>query len=223
MQRWARLPQVRFLCSEMHQLIELSAVVASAIYGVLLARRHEMDFVGVFCLAFIVAFGGGTLRDVFLDRHPLFWIRESHYPVIVFAIALVTSAVGQIPKRAEKILHVPDALGLGLFSIAGASAAIDAGTSPFVASLLGAVTGTFGGVMGDVICNRVPSLFRPAPLFATCSFTGCWVYIALSAVPATHTFAAPVGIFVTVMFRLLAVRFNLRLPAHQDQKSDEAV
>ncbi|QDV66557.1 hypothetical protein Poly24_02440 [Rosistilla carotiformis] len=129
----------------MLQPIEFAAVVASAVYGVLLARRHDMDFVGVFSLAFIVAFGGGTLRDLFLDRHPLFWIQEDHYPVVVFAIALAAYGVRRIPDRTESILSIPDALGLGLFSIAGASAAIEAGTSYFIASLLGAVTGTFLG------------------------------------------------------------------------------
>ncbi len=159
-----------------------------------------------------MAFGGGTLRDLFLDRHPLFWIREHHYPVIVFVIALATSLVGRIPDRIESFLSVPDALGLGLFSIAGTNAAIDSGTSWFVASLLGAVTGTFGGVIGDVICNRVPSLFRPAPLFATCSFVGSWVFILLSAMPATRNYSAPVAILVIVTFRLAAIHFNWFLP-----------
>lgn len=192
--------------------IELAAVIASATYGVLLARRHEMDFVGVFSLAFIVAFGGGTLRDVFLDRHPLFWIREEHYPVIVFGIALVTSLLPRFPAKTESVLSVPDALGLGLFSIAGATAAIDAGTSLFNAALLGAVTGTFGGVIGDVICNRVPSLFRSAPLFATCSFAGSWLYFLLDSLAATERFAAPIAIAFIVCFRLAALRYNLHLP-----------
>ena len=196
----------------MYQIIELSAVVASATYGVLLARRHQMDFVGVFCMAFIIAFGGGTLRDLFLDRHPLFWIAEPHYPVIVFVIAIVGSLVTSVPAKFERFLSIPDALGLGLFSIAGANAAIDYGTSFFIASLMGAVTGTFGGVIGDVICNRVPSVFRPAPLFATCSFVGCWVLILLSQFGATQNVAAPVGIAIVVAMRLAAIRFNIVMP-----------
>lgn len=196
----------------MHEIIEFAAVVSSAIYGVLLARRHNMDFVGVFCLAFIVAFGGGTLRDLLLDRHPLFWIQKDHYPIVVFIISLATSLSPRLPRHTERILSIPDALGLGLFSIAGTSAAIEAGTSWFVAALLGTVTGTFGGVIGDVICNRVPSLFRPAPLFATCSFAGCWVYIMLDSVPPLRFYAAPAGILVTVVFRLAALRYKWVLP-----------
>ena len=196
----------------MYQAIELSAVVASAIYGVLLARRHNMDFVGVFCLAFAVAFGGGTLRDLFLDRHPLFWIREQHYPVIVFCIALATSVMPRFPAQTERYLSLPDALGLGLFSVAGTNAALESGTSFFIASLLGAVTGTFGGVIGDVICNRVPSLFGPAPLFATCSFVGSWIFILLSLSAATEDIAAIAAISVIVSFRLTSIRYHWYLP-----------
>ncbi len=86
----------------MYQLLELIAVIASATYGVLLARQHRMDFVGVFSVAFIVAFGGGTLRELFLDRHPMFWIREDHYAAIVFALALVASLMPKIPASTGK-------------------------------------------------------------------------------------------------------------------------
>lgn len=206
----------------MYQVIELLAVIASATYGVLLARRHQMDFVGVFCLAFIVAFGGGTLRDVFLDRHPLFWIREEHYPVIVFCLAIVTSLVPTLPDKTERFLSLPDALGLGLFSIAGANVALDAGTSYFIASLLGAVTGTFGGVIGDIICNRVPSLFRPAPLFATCSFLECWLFFLLRRFPFVEPFAAPIAIAAIVLMRLAAIRYKLALPhLGEDDPADD--
>jgi len=199
----------------MFELIELMAVVTSACYGVLLARQHRMDLVGVFSLAFIVAFGGGTLRDLFLDRNPLFWIREDHYPVIVFALAVVTSLLPRLPKSADKFLSVPDALGLGLFSVVGATAALDGGTSYFIASLLGVVTGTFGGVMGDVVCNQVPRLFGKAPLFATCSFAGCWLLFLLNYLRLKEPYAMAIAIAVIVALRLAAIRWNWRLPEHK--------
>ncbi|HCS53812.1 trimeric intracellular cation channel family protein [Rubinisphaera sp.] len=196
----------------MYQLIELIAVVSSAIYGVLLARRHGMDLVGVFSLAFMVAFGGGTLRDLFLDRHPLFWIANDHYAVIVFVLAIVTSLIPVLPEKAERWLNLPDALGLGFFSIAGALAAQEAGTSLFIASMLGVVTGTFGGVIADVICNRVPSLFRSAPLYATCSFLGCWLMFLLDACSLPENYSIPIAIAAMVLLRLVALRWDWRLP-----------
>jgi uncharacterized membrane protein YeiH len=196
----------------MLQSIEFLAVLASTIYGVLLARRNEMDFVGVFSVAFMVAFGGGTLRDLFLDRHPLFWIENSHYPLVVFAGSILTSFLRRVPKPIARLLPLVDAVGLGLFSIAGAGFAIEAGTSLFVASLLGVITGTFGGVMAEVVCNEVPSLFRTAPLYATCSFVGCWVFLGLERAALGEGIAGPVAAGTIVAFRLAALQWNLRFP-----------
>lgn len=201
----------------MVQLIELLAVISSATFGVLLARRNRLDFVGVFSLALIVAFGGGTLRDLFLDRHPLFWIKHAHYPVIVFVLALVTSFVPKLPSSVNKILYLPDALGLGLFSIVGADYALESGTSWFVAALLGVVTGTFGGVIGDVICNQVPSLFRSAPLYATCSFVGCWLYILSGLTPIGAAIRLAVAVAAIVVLRLIAIRWNIQLPEFRER------
>lgn len=206
----------------MYQLIELMAVISSGTYGVLLGRRHQMDFVGAFSLALIVAFGGGTLRDLFLDQHPLFWIREDHYPLIIFALALVTSLIPRLPDRLERLLNFPDAVGLGLFTIVGTTAAIDAGTSFFVASLLGVVTGTFGGVIGDVVCNRVPSLFGTAPLYATCSFLGCWLLFLLNALSIPETYAVPISITFIVLLRLAAIRWQWRLPQLSDEPAENS-
>ena len=113
------------------RIIEFAAVTAGALYGILLARSKGMDFVGVFSLAFIVAFGGGTLRDLFLDRHPLFWIQHEIYPITVFALALVSSFFRRLPRVLTKLLYVPDALGLGLFSVLGTQFALDYGATWF--------------------------------------------------------------------------------------------
>jgi len=205
----------------MYQFAELIAVIASAIYGAMLARQHRMDFIGVYSVSFIGAFGGGTLRDLFLDRHPLFWIENSHYPVIVFGIAIVVSIFRRAPKWFDRILVVSDALGLGLFSIIGAMAALEAGTSWFVAALFGVVTGTFGGVIGDIVCNRVPSLFSTATLYATCSFIGCWVlfFLLWSNVPDQNSVV--VSVLFIVIFRVTAIYCDWRLPEIRDDDEHE--
>lgn len=200
--------------------IELLAVIASGTFGVLLARRKGLDFVGVFTVAFITAFGGGTLRDLFLDRHPLFWIQHHHYPVLVFGLAVVTSLFRRIPRVVRRVLHVPDALGLGLFSVVGTGYALEAGTSWFVAALLGTITGTCGGVIGETVCNEVPSLFRSTPLCATCAFLGCWIYLAVQ-----HFFPAPLvavtcGAGCIVVTRLAALYWNIQLPEFAPDDED---
>ncbi|MGY8643526.1 MAG: trimeric intracellular cation channel family protein [Verrucomicrobiales bacterium] len=175
-----------------------------------------MDFIGVFSIALIVSFGGGTLRDLLLDRHPIFWIGQMHYSVIIFVLALVTSLIKKIPQRIEKWLPVPDALGMAFYSILGTGFALEAGVPWFVAVLLGVVTGTFGGVIGDVVCNRIPSLFRPnSPLYASCSFFGSWVFVLLKNMTTVgDTVATWTGVSVVVLLRLLSLRLNWRLPSH---------
>ena len=191
--------------------IELLAVISGAIFGVLLARQKQMDFVGVFSVACITAFGGGTVRDVLLDRHPLFWIAHSHYPIIVFAVAGIASL---IPAWLGKFLDVPDAFGLALFSVLGTEYALQANVAPFVAVLFGVITGTFGGVMGDIVCNEVPSLFRPStPLYATCAFVGCWVLIGAQAILLPPDTARWVSATLIVVLRLIALRYQIRLKA----------
>ncbi len=194
------------------RVIELLAVATSGMYGVLLARRKGMDFVGVFSVSFIIAFGGGSTRDVILDRHPLFWIAHEEYAYLVFGLAAVMSLVRRPHHLLSKWLHIPDAFGLGLFCILGTSYALSAGTSWFIASLLGVVTGTFGGVIGEVICNEVPSVFTTAPLYATCAFVGSWVYMLAMLLPVSEGGALVAGVAVVVIMRLAAVYWDLRLP-----------
>lgn len=198
--------------------IEFLAVIVSAIYGVLLAARKGMDIVGVFVVALAVAFGGGTIRDLFLDRTPLFWIANPHYPLIVFGIAILSGLILRFVGKIRPLLVLPDALGMALFTLTGTAFALDAGTTWFVAVLLGVITGTFGGVLGDMICNEVPSLFIPSPLNASCAFTGAWVYIGILHFGGPEELALSVGIAVIVLFRLAAVRWNWCFPAIREPK-----
>jgi uncharacterized membrane protein YeiH len=134
---------------------------------------------------------------------------------LMAVIALVTSFFPRLHGGLGKVLYLPDALGLGLFSIVGAGFAMESGTTLFVAALLGVVTGTFGGVIADVICNEVPSLFRSAPLYATCSFIGCWVYLALARWTALgEPVVLTAGVVTVVVLRLMALKWNWRLPEH---------
>ena len=114
----------------------------------------------------------------------------------------------------EWLLPIPDALGLGLFSVVGAAYAMESpDMSWFNASLFGVVTGAFGGVIGDVVCNRVPSIFRPStPLYATASFIGSWAYILLSEANVLEGVAVAVAIAVVVLARLAALKWDISLP-----------
>ena len=121
-----------------------------------------MDVVGVFTVAFITAFGGGTLRDILLDRRPLFWVLHQEYAILIFILALVAAPLMRTLRQilSERLIVVADAIGLGLFAVAGVSQAQAAHMPLFIASMMGVITGIFGGVLRDIVCNEVPMVFR---------------------------------------------------------------
>jgi uncharacterized membrane protein YeiH len=201
--------------STLLKAIEALGIVAFACSGFIEARRRDMDMVGIFTVGFITAFGGGTLRDLLLDQRPLFWVERQEYVLLIFVLALVITPFTRhlSSGRSEKVILVADALGLGLFSVLGASIAEDANMPLFVSAMMGVITGIFGGVLRDVLCNEIPLVLRRGQLYATCSFFGCWVSLILDRLDAPESITLSAGIAVTCLIRLLAVRYDLRLPA----------
>ncbi|MBK7452694.1 MAG: trimeric intracellular cation channel family protein [Anaerolineales bacterium] len=188
------------------------AVIASAVSGTLEARKHEMDIVGAITIAFVTAFGGGTMRDLLLGRTPVFWIIDPWLTVAAFISAAISF------YRAKGISNTPliiaDAVGLGLFSILGATYALQLQLSSIVAVLMGIVTGIFGGVLRDLLCNKIPHVFRNnTELYATCSFIGTWIFIIFTWFHINTLIASAIGATAIFILRLLAVRFKMTLPA----------
>ena len=163
------------------KLIEIIAILVGAFSGFVEARSKKMDVVGVFTVAFITAFGGGTLRDILLDQRPLFWVIHQEYAILIFVMALIASPLIRTLRKivSERLIVVADALGLGLFSVAGVAAALGAGMPLFIASMMGVITGTFGGVLRDIVCNEIPMVLRDGRPYAICAFAGCWVYLLM--------------------------------------------
>jgi uncharacterized membrane protein YeiH len=188
------------------------AVTASAISGALEARKNEMDIVGAMTIAFVTAFGGGTMRDLLLGRTPIFWIVDPVLSIVTFVVTIITFYwLNRIPHQ---LLNVPDAIGLSVFSVLGATYALQLNLSGIVAVLMGVVTGIFGGVLRDLLCNRIPNVFRHSTeLYATCSFIGTWVFILLTWFQVDVFIASIVGASVIFTLRLLAVHFKITLPA----------
>ncbi|GAA4017210.1 trimeric intracellular cation channel family protein [Actimicrobium antarcticum] len=163
------------------KIIEILAILVGAFSGFVEARSKQMDVVGVFTVAFITAFGGGTLRDILLDQRPLFWVIHQEYAILIFVLALISAPVIKTLRYivSERLIVVADALGLGLFSVAGVAAAISAGMPLFIASMMGVITGIFGGVLRDIVCNEIPMVLRDRRPYAICSFVGCWAYLLM--------------------------------------------
>ena len=192
--------------------IEAVGVFAFALSGLVEARRRDMDLVGLFVVALVAAFGGGTLRDLLLDRTPLFWIEHDSYAIAILGLSTIFALLPATGRLPPIVLLIADALGLGLFSVAGGGYALEAGTSLFIAALMGTITGTFGGVIRDVLCNELPSLFQQTPLYATCAFAGCYFYFLLTHLALPGELAVLITTFGITAFRLAAVRWNWVLP-----------
>jgi uncharacterized membrane protein YeiH len=132
--------------------------------------------------------------------------------VVTFLVGAI--AFYRLDRVSNRLLIIADAIGLGLFSILGATYTLQLNLSPIVAVLMGVVTGIFGGVLRDLLCNRIPSVFRQSTeLYATCSFAGTCVFIALKSFEVTSLSASVIGAAVVFILRLAAVRFKMTLPA----------
>jgi uncharacterized membrane protein YeiH len=200
------------------KLVEVVGVLAFAMTGIFEARRLKMDIVGVYAVAMVTAFGGGTVRDLFLQRHPLFWIQDWPYAVAVLVLSLVSAVIlKQIRDKKGRVLlmvvTVCDALGLGLFSVLGTVYSLQVYPKLyFIAVIMGVVTGCVGGVIRDIIGNKVPTVFGKSQLYATCSVAGCVMFILLDWQALPLGISIPFSAAVTFAIRMLAVRFNVLLP-----------
>jgi uncharacterized membrane protein YeiH len=195
--------------------IEIIGIFAFALSGILEARKKGMDLVGVYAVAMVTAFGGGTLRDLVLDRHPFFWVEHYRYPIILLILSVLAGAIVREVTKHAKVMTavlVLDALGLGLFAASGASLSYLAGLHPFIAMLLGVMTGVFGGVLRDIICNEIPYVFQRTELYATCAFAGAAAYLVVIYVSSNEFSAVLTCITVAFVMRLFAIRYKIKLP-----------
>jgi len=203
-------PRLTFALS----IIEGLAILAYAFSGFIEARKRRLDAVGTFLVALATAFGGGTMRDVLLQRRPFYWVEHETYVLVIFVLSLFAPFVLRLASRVfnERALLIADAIGLGLFSISGTSIALDAGMPAFIAVMMGVVTGVFGGILRDVVCNEVPLLLRDSRPYATCAFAGCWLYLALDRLQVDAVYSVIVATGFILIARLITFKLDVRLP-----------
>ncbi len=209
------MQNVQFWGETLRLLVELAATAAFALAGIMEAARKRLDAVGVCVVGFLTAFGGGTLRDLLLDQRPFFWVR--HVEMLWGVLALCVLAMLFLRHRhfdlTEKAIQWPDAMGLGLFTATGVHQALLLELPALVAVLMGLITGVFGGVLRDVVCNEIPTAFHDHRPYAVCAFAGGWVYVGLWQADAPGWLALIACVTVTAGLRGLALWRNWQLPA----------
>jgi uncharacterized membrane protein YeiH len=197
----------------MYPYLDLLGVAVFAVSGVLAAGRKSLDLLGVAVIAVVTAIGGGTLRDVLLDRHPIFWIANPIYLWVILAATAVTLAYVRFWIASRRALLVADALGLAFFTIGGVQITQQAGHADSIALLMGTITGVAGGVVRDILTNEIPLVLRPGRLYATAAIAGAALYLVLAGRAVQQEWAALAGMGTTAGLRLAAIMWGLTLPA----------
>ncbi|MDX1546958.1 MAG: trimeric intracellular cation channel family protein [Rhodothermales bacterium] len=192
-------------------VLDLVGCAVFAVSGALAAGRKSLDLLGVVVIAVVTAVGGGTLRDVLLDRHPIFWFADTAYLWVILGAALATTLFARRRTPPLKALLIADAFGLALFAVSGAQIADKLGLPWPIVVMMGAMTGVAGGALRDVLTNEIPLILR-RDVYATAALAGAGAYMGLKALAVGDLAAALLAMGVVVALRFSAILFGLRLP-----------
>ena len=199
-------------------LLDLTGVAVFAVSGAIAAGRRGMDLIGVIALAVVTAIGGGTIRDILLNRHPIFWLVDPAYLIVIVASALITVSYARWRPAPRATLLLADALGLAVFSVIGAQIAEASGLPAVSGVLLGTVTGCAGGVVRDVLSAEVPLLFRGGNLYASAAIAGTSAYFLLGQIGVPRAIASLAAMLVIAALRFAAIWWGLKLPTFTIQE-----
>ncbi len=193
--------------------LDLFGVVVFAITGALAARDHQLDLFGVMLLSLVTALGGGTLRDVLIGRTPVFWIGDNTYVVLVILTAVATFILLRSAWLPRRTLLVADAFGLAVFSVLGAQTSLQENISPLIAIIMGVMTGVAGGIIRDLLSDKIPLILRQE-IYATAAMAGATVFVIMDVAAINEQLAMTCGVITTLGLRLAAIRWKWSLPLY---------
>ena len=195
-------------------LFDIIGTLAFALSGLIEAARKKLDIVGMAMVSGLAAFGGGTLRDILLDRRPFFWVVNEIWVwiLILICIGALLFIRARHLEPTERAMQWPDAIGLGAFTAGGTQLALTAGVPAVISVIMGVLTAIFGGVLRDIVVNEIPKAFSDHIPYAVIAFTGGWVVVGLNLLNVDAFVAVAVGAIFTIVLRVLALLFGWRLP-----------
>ena len=187
------------------------AIAAEAASGALMGTRRQMDLFGVSVIGTVTALGGGSIRDMLLGHYPLGWVAHPKYLLFTIAAAVAAALLANSLHHLKRAFLLLDALGLVAFTVIGCNIAASTGAHVAVVVVMGMITGVFGGLLRDILCNQVPLVLR-RDLYATVSMVTGMLYVGLLHFDVGPDLATGVALGVGFSLRLLAIRFSLALP-----------
>ena len=191
-------------------LLDLLGTFAFAVSGIRMASGKQIDWFGAYIIGLVTAIGGGTVRDLLLGATP-FWMLESQYFLTTGVALMATLLFKDKLFQWGSTLFLFDTIGLGLFTIVGVTKSIDAGLPFWVCIAMGAITGSLGGVVRDILLNEVPLLFRK-DIYALACVSGGGVYFLCTFFPLPTGVIETIAALTVIVFRLVAVKYHLHLP-----------
>ncbi len=205
-------------------VLNLVGVAVFAVTGVLAAARKGLDLLGVLVVAIVTAIGGGTLRDLLLDRHPIFWFHERGHLVVIVVAALLTLLYVRFRPPPRRALIIADAFGLAVFTVTGTQIAEAANVPAVAAVIMGVITGVAGGLVRDLLTGEIPLILRRGHLYATAAIAGAALYLLLSYAGMPRPLPAVLGMITVALLRFASIRSDLQLPAFalREESDDRA-
>jgi uncharacterized membrane protein YeiH len=193
-------------------ILDMIGIIACAIAGTLLAQHKGFDIAGCILVAMVNAIGGGTLRDMALDRHPLFWMTDLNYVIVITLTSLALQMFFHLSPKIDNMLKLFDAIGLAAFSVIGFKVALNQDLSPLVAIMMGVWTAILGGLLRDIICNEIPLVLQ-REIYISASVIGSISYLTLTYLGLNSGISEFVMLGVIFAVRMLALKFDWHLPS----------
>lgn len=194
--------------------LDYASVLVFALTGALVASRGQLDVVGFIFFATLTGIGGGTLRDLLLDRTPI-WMERSELLLLTSAAAVLVFFTAHLLESRYRVLIWLDAFALAVAIPAGVGAALASGADPVVTVAMGVITGTLGGIMRDVVGNEVPLVLKQGELYITAAFGGAVVAVMLIFVGVPRPVALIVCGLVVLALRAGSLLMGWRLPTYR--------
>lgn len=196
---------------QLNFIIEILGTISFAMSGAFAAMQKRFDPFGVLIIAFVTSIGGGTVRDILLGI-PVFWMHDVFICGVIFASCMLAMLVKSFEKKFRVTLFLFDSFGLGLFTIIGVQKGLSAHLHPIICLTLGTITGCFGGIIRDILLNRIPLIFRKEIYATACLVGGAVFLFAVKYLSFSYAFVQIFTIVTIVVVRTLAVKYQWEIP-----------